>query len=93
MEEIYTVKLSKVINEFKLEVFYLPDLPENIDIMFLPINGVGNNMNVNDAARFFKKSGAKAAVPYHVGMFDEKTPEIFDADNRIILEIYKETEV
>lgn len=26
-------------------------------------------------------------------LFDEKTPEIFDADNRIILEIYKETEV
>lgn len=50
-------------------------------------------MNANDAARFFKKSGAKAAVPYHVGMFDEKTPEIFDVDNRIILEIYKETEV
>jgi len=60
---------------------------------FIPINGVGNNMNVNDAVRFFKNSGAKAAVPYHVGMFDEKTPEIFDADNRIILEIYKETEV
>ena len=50
-------------------------------------------MNAADAVRFFKNSGAKAAVPYHVGMFDEKTPEIFDADNRIILEIYKETEV
>ena len=69
------------------------DLPENIDVIFLPINGVGNNMNEIDAVRFFKNSGAKAAVPYHVGMFDEKTPEIFDADNRIILEIYKETEV
>jgi L-ascorbate metabolism protein UlaG (beta-lactamase superfamily) len=69
------------------------DLPEKIDVIFLPINGVGNNMNAADAVRFFKNSGAKAAVPYHVGMFDEKTPEIFDADNRIILEIYKETEV
>ena len=69
------------------------DLPENIDVIFLPINGVGNNMNEVDAVRFFKKSGAKAAVPYHVGMFDEKTPEIFDVDNRIILEIYKGKEI
>ena len=69
------------------------ELPKNIDFVFLPINGVGNNMNEVDAVRFFKKSGAKAAVPYHVGMFDEKTPEIFEVDNRIILEIYKETEV
>jgi hypothetical protein len=50
-------------------------------------------MNEVDAVRFFKKSGARAAVPYHVGMFDEKSPELFDADNRVILEIYKETEM
>lgn len=44
MEEIYTVKLSKVINEFKLEVFYLPDLPENIDITCSRINRPGLQM-------------------------------------------------
>ncbi|MBQ3074706.1 MAG: MBL fold metallo-hydrolase, partial [Clostridia bacterium] len=27
-----------------------PDLPENIDVVFLPVNGVGNNMNMTDAA-------------------------------------------
>ena len=69
------------------------ELPESIDMIFLPVNGVGNNMNATDAVRFFKKSGAAYAVPYHVGMFDEKTPEIFDAENRIILEIYNEKEV
>ena len=69
------------------------DLPKNIDVVFLPINGVGNNMNEVDAVRFFKACGAKCAVPYHVGMFDEKTPDIFDDENKITLEIYKETEI
>jgi L-ascorbate 6-phosphate lactonase len=71
----------------------LDELPNSIDIVFLPINGVGNNMNATDAARFVKDCGARAAVPYHVGMFDEKTPEELQVENRIILEIYKETEV
>lgn len=69
------------------------ELPDDIDIVFLPVNGVGNNMNVSDAVRFFERCGARRAVPYHVGMFDGLSPEIFDAKNRIILEIYKETEV
>ena len=93
IEELDTAKIFYVTGDTLYNEAIFADLPENIDIMFLPINGVGNNMNVNDAVRFFKKSGAKAAVPYHVGMFDEKSPEMFDADNRIILEIYKETEV
>ena len=44
MEEIYTVKLSKVISEFGLETFYLPDLPENIDITCSRINRPGLQM-------------------------------------------------
>lgn len=76
---------------YNREIF--SDLPENIDVVFLPINGVGNNMNVTDAVRFFKDCGARAAVPYHVGMFDEKSPELFAAEGRIILEIYKESEI
>ena len=66
------------------------DLPSGIDVIFLPINGVGNNMNAVDAARFFQASGAKVAVPLHVGMFDEKTPDIFDAEPRVLPEIYQE---
>ena len=42
---------------------------------------------------FRRQGGAKKAVPYHVGMFDEKTPCIFDDENKIILEIYKEREI
>ena len=68
----------------------LSDLPENIDVIFLPVNGVGNNMNAADAARFASACGAKRAVPYHVGMFDEHTPEIFCGENRVIPKIYEE---
>ncbi len=69
------------------------DLPKNIDLVFLPINGVGNNMNETDAVRFFHACGAKRAVPYHIGMFDSKTPDIFDDKDKIILEVYKESEL
>jgi HPr kinase/phosphorylase len=44
MDEIYTVKLSKVIEEFSLEVFYLPNLPENIEISCSGINRPGLQM-------------------------------------------------
>jgi hypothetical protein len=29
----------------------------------------------------------------HVGMFDEKTPDVFDAEPRVLPEIYKEIEL
>ncbi|MBQ8321604.1 MAG: HPr(Ser) kinase/phosphatase [Clostridia bacterium] len=44
MEELYTVKLSKVINEFSLETIYLNDLPENIEISCSRINRPGLQM-------------------------------------------------
>ena len=70
-----------------------PELPADIDTVFLPVNGVGNNMNATDAVRFFKATGAKRAVPIHVGMFDEYTPEIFDSEDRLVLEVYREKEI
>lgn len=66
------------------------DLPNGIDVIFLPVNGIGNNMNEVDAVRFFKQSGAKTAVPLHVGMLDEKAPDIFNAEPRVLPEIYQE---
>ena len=71
----------------------LKDLPNDIDVIFLPVNGVGNNMNAVDAERFAKNSGAKAAVPYHIGMFDELSHDIFKAENKVVLEIYKGKEM
>ena len=44
MEERYFVKMSKVIDEFGLEVFHLPDLPENIEVVSTRINRPGLQM-------------------------------------------------
>ena len=60
------------------------------DVVFLPINGVGNNMNMADAAAFATEIGAKQAVPLHFGMFDDLDPEGFIFENRVIPEIWKE---
>ena len=66
------------------------DLPDDIEAVFLPINGVGNNMNAYDAQKFAERTGAKKAVPMHFGLFDELKGDIFKAENRVIPEIYKE---
>ena len=44
MDETYSVKLSKVIEEFDLESFYLHDLPENILITCSRVNRPGLQM-------------------------------------------------
>lgn len=70
----------------------LAQLPE-IDVVFLPINGVGNNMNMVDAARFADDCGAELVIPLHVGLMDELNAGNFPCMNKQILEIYKETEI
>ena len=44
MEEIYSVSLAKIIDEFKLETIYLPDLPENIQVTSTGVNRPGLQM-------------------------------------------------
>ena len=44
MEEVYTVSLSKIIEEFNLECVHLPDLPENININCARVNRPGLQM-------------------------------------------------
>ena len=66
------------------------DIPNDIYALFLPVNGIGNNMNMTDAASFAKKVNPQKTVPFHIGMFDELTADAFDADNKVIPEIYKE---
>ena len=70
-----------------------PELYREIDVLFLPINGVGNNMNMTDAARFAKKTHAMKVVPYHFGMFDELDPNEFECRNKVIPTIWEEIEV
>lgn len=66
------------------------DIPEHIDVLFLPVNGVGNNMNMEDAARFCERIRPKTAVPMHCGLFDEIDMHAFAYENKIIPEIYRE---
>ena len=58
---------------------------DGVDFAFLPINGVGNNMNIRDAADFACEIGAKCAIPVHYGLFDDIDPKEFDFDNTLIL--------
>lgn len=73
---------------YNKEIFV--DLPKDIDAVFLPINGAGNNMNIADAMRFAKETGAKTAIPIHWGMFDELDPKEFNLENAVIPKIYEE---
>lgn len=61
---------------------------DGVDYAFLPINGVGNNMNARDAADFAYEIGAKCAVPLHYGLFDDIDPKDFDFENSLILKPY-----
>lgn len=69
------------------------DIPNDIYALFLPVNGVGNNMNAIDAAKFAKKINAAKNIPIHIGMFDDLTAEIFDCENKVELKIYEEIEL
>lgn len=71
----------------------IKDINVPIDVVFLPINGVGNNMNMTDAAQFAREIKAKTAVPVHFGMFDSINAGKFNFKNKVIPEIYKEISV
>lgn len=69
------------------------DIPTGIYALFLPVNGVGNNMNMCDAARFAQRVNAEKVVPIHIGMFDELSADAFACENKVIAEIYREVEL
>ncbi len=83
-EKIYYITGDTLYNT---EIF--KDLPEKIDYIFLPINGVGNNMNMADAKRFCEKIGG-IAVPMHCGLFDEINMHEWGYWNKKVPEIFKE---
>lgn len=65
------------------------DLPNDIDYVFLPVNGRGNNMNMADGKIFCERLGAKA-VPMHCGLFDNLDMNDFEYPNKVVPEFYKE---
>ena len=66
---------------------------DGVDYAFLPINGVGNNMNAKDASDFAYEIGAKKAAPIHYGLFDSLSPEAFDFDDTLILKPFESIEL
>ena len=60
-----------------------------VDVVFLPVNGEGNNMNAQDAARFARAIGAKRAAPLHIGLFDDMTAEDFPFEGRLALPLFR----
>ena len=90
IEELSSGKKFYVTGDTLYSYKVFPTLPKDIYAVFLPINGVGNNMNVVDATLFAGETGAKYSVPIHFGMFDDGDGKAFKGKNRIIPEIYKE---
>lgn len=70
-------------------VFLSLPAPLELHALFLPVNGVGNNMNFRDAANFASRVGAKHVVPLHFGLFDALDPADFPSRNKVIPEIYQ----
>lgn len=68
----------------------LSDIPKSVDYAFIPVNGVGNNMNITDAAKFADAVSAKKTVPVHIGMFDSISPREFSHPSALYLTPYKE---
>ena len=64
------------------------DLPSDIYALFLPVNGVGNNMNMTNAVEFCRKVKPQIAVPLHFGLFDSLDVSDFDY-NKIIPKMYE----
>lgn len=69
------------------------DIPNDIYAVFLPVNGVGNNMNMTDARRFCERVNPKFAIPIHCGMFDDTDMNKFGYKNKAVPKIYEEIKI
>lgn len=76
---------------YNTEIF--EDVPDGLEVIFLPVNGVGNNMNMVDARRFAEKVKAEKVVPVHWGLFDDLNPGSFECENKVIPKIYEVIDV
>ena len=67
----------------------LAEIPSDIDYVFIPVNGRGNNMNFADAKEFCAKIGA-TVIPMHCGLFDSLDMNDFDYADKIVPKFYEE---
>lgn len=87
-ERKYYITGDTLYNE---EIF--EDVPDDIYALFLPVNGVGNNMNFADASKFANRINAQKVVPIHIGMFDNISVDEFDCKNKVMAKIYEEIDL
>ena len=87
-DKVYYVTGDTLYNE---KVF--SEAPEQVDALFLPVNGKGNNMNMTDAVRFAKRVNAKKTIPLHWGLFDELTADDVSAEGFEVLKPYEQIEL
>ena len=66
------------------------DIPNDIFAVFLPVNGVGNNMNMVDAKAFCERINPEYAVPLHCQLFDNLDMNEFDYKDKVIPKMYEE---
>ena len=66
---------------------------ENPDVVFLPVNGVGNNMNMVDGAKFCSLLGDVLAVPVHCGLFDELDANLFPYENKVVPAFFQKIDI
>ncbi len=66
----------------------LPMKDAGIDVMFVPINGVGGNMNVHEAALLAWQVAPRIVVPMHYGMWP---PEQYGPGATLDPELFRDT--
>ena len=76
---------------YNSEIF--KDLPDDIYAVFLPVNGVGDNMNMTDGKRFCEKVSPKIAVPMHCGLFDGLDLNDFGYSDKVVPKPFKVIEI
>lgn len=62
---------------YNTEIF--EDVPQNPDAMMVVVNGVGNNMNLEDAKALAARLSPKTVFSMHFGMLDDTTPGEIEA--------------
>ncbi len=73
---------------YNIDIF--DDIPLHIDALFLPVNGAGNNMNMEDAKRFCEYVKPAVAIPMHCGLFDDIDMNALAYESKCVPTIYEE---
>ncbi len=93
MEDLRSSKTYYITGDTLYHRDIFSDLPAHIDVMFLPINSVGNNINMADAARICERIAPEKAVPLHCGMFDDINMNNWQYSNKTVPTVYETIEL